>query len=162
MPKAAYDTDFYAWTRQQARALAAQNWSALDLDHLGTEIKTLGDAHVQAVTNHMTLLLTHLLKWTAQPQARTRHWRTTIRVTRQQIARRLRRSPSLRAELPRLLADAYGEARTRAMQQTGRPLTTFPKACRWLVARVLDEDFWPEGWDTPHRGHPAAPPGPHA
>jgi hypothetical protein len=138
-----YDADFYAWTQAQAEALAAKHWNALDLDHLGAEIKSLGGAHVQAVTNHLTLLLTHLLQWTVHPQGRTRHWRTTIRVTRQQLARRLRRSPSLRAELPRLLADAYGEARTRAIQHTGRPPTTFPKACPWPVARVLDEDFWP-------------------
>jgi hypothetical protein len=143
MTQAAYDTDFYAWTQQQAQALAAQDWGALDLDHLGAELKSLGGAHVQAVANHLTLLLTHLLQWTVHPQGRTRHWRTTIRVARQQVARRLRRSPSLRAALPSLLADAYGEARTRAMRQTGRPPTTFPKACPWPLARVLDEDFWP-------------------
>ncbi|HEY5868979.1 MAG TPA: DUF29 domain-containing protein [Candidatus Tectomicrobia bacterium] len=138
-----YEQDLYGWTQAQAEALAAQDWGALDLDHLMAELKSLGGAHVQAVANHLTLLLTHLLQWAVQPQGRTRHWRTTIRVARQQLAGRLRRSPSLRAELPRLLADAYGEARTRAMRHTGRPPTTFPKACPWPLARVLDEDFWP-------------------
>jgi Domain of unknown function DUF29 len=139
-----YDTDFYAWTQVQVAALHAKDWPALDRDHLAAEIAALGREHVQAVESHLTLLLTHLLKWRAQPQARTRHWRTTIRVTRQQIAKRLRRSPTLRAELPQLLANAYREARTRATEQTGRPLTTFPKACRWPPGQVLDEDWWPE------------------
>jgi hypothetical protein len=144
MTTANYDTDLYAWTQAQAAALRAKDWPALDIDHLAAEIASLGREQVQAVESHLTLLLTHLLKWTAQPQARTRNWRTTIRVTRQQIAKRLRRSPNLRAELPQLLADAYRDARTRAMDQTGRPLATFPEACRWKPAQVLDEDFWPE------------------
>jgi hypothetical protein len=24
------------------------------------------------------------------------------------------------------------------------PLTTFPEACPWAIAQVLDADFWPE------------------
>ena len=33
-----YDTDFYAWAQQQAQALRAQDWGALDLKHLAEEV----------------------------------------------------------------------------------------------------------------------------
>jgi hypothetical protein len=31
-----------------------------------------------------------------------------------------------------------------AADETGLPLATFPEACPWPLAQVLDEDFWPE------------------
>ena len=39
---------------------------------------------------------------------------------------------------------AYRRARRDAADDTGLPLATFPEACPWPVAQVLDEDFWPE------------------
>jgi hypothetical protein len=65
-------------------------------------------------------------------------------VGRQQIARRLRRNPGLRPELPTLLRDAYADARKRAMDETDLPLPTFPETCPWTLEQVLDEDFLPE------------------
>jgi hypothetical protein len=38
-------------------------------------------------------------------------------------------------------AEAYPRARRQAHEQTGLPSTTFPEACPWSVAQVLDEDF---------------------
>ena len=38
-----YDTDFYAWAAQQAAALRAKDWAALDLAHLAEEGFTLKD-----------------------------------------------------------------------------------------------------------------------
>jgi hypothetical protein len=37
-----YHTDFYAWTQQQAAALRAKDWPALDLDRLAEEVDSLG------------------------------------------------------------------------------------------------------------------------
>jgi hypothetical protein len=65
-------------------------------------------------------------------------------VARQQIAKRVRRSPSLRPQLPTLVRDAYADARKRAMDQMELPVATFPGACPWPLAQVLDEDFLPE------------------
>jgi hypothetical protein len=42
MTTPAYDTDFYAWTRQQAQALRAKDWPALDIDHLAEGMESLG------------------------------------------------------------------------------------------------------------------------
>jgi len=53
-------------------------------------------------------------------------------------------SPSLRREVPRLLARRYPAARLLAQDETGLPLATFPPTCPWTAAQVLDDDFWPE------------------
>jgi hypothetical protein len=138
-----YETDFYTWTRQQAAALRAKDWSGLDVANLAEEIESLGNEQAHAVESHLVIVLTHLLKWHYQPARRGRGWRTNIRVGRQQIGRRLRRNPGLRPNLPELLTDAYADARKRAMDETDLPLATFPEVCPWSQAQVMDEDFWP-------------------
>jgi hypothetical protein len=139
-----YETDFYTWTQQQAAALRAKDWAAFDLEHLAEEIESLGNEQAHAVESHLVIVLTHLLKWRYQPERRSRGWRTSVRVGRQQIARRLRRNPGLRPDLPTFLTDAYADARKRAMDETDLPLATFPEVCPWPLAHVLEEDFWPE------------------
>ena len=36
-----YETDFYAWMQQQAQALRAHEWAALDIEHLAEEVADL-------------------------------------------------------------------------------------------------------------------------
>ena len=143
-----YDTDFYAWTQAQATALRAKESKTLDWDHLAEEIESLGNEQAHVVESHLVIVLTHLLKWHYQPERRSRGWRTSVRVGRQQIARRLRRNPGLRPDLPTFLTGAYADARTRAMDGTDLPLATFPEVCPWTVAQVLDQEFWPEASST--------------
>jgi hypothetical protein len=142
-----YDTDFYAWTQAQAAALRAKDWAALDIEHIAEEIESLGNEQRHAVRSHLRVLLWHLLKWASQPDHRTTSWRTSILNARAEIADRLEDYPSLRPRVPALLASAYGWARRLAAAETGLPLATFPEACPWTIAEVLDEDFWPEADD---------------
>ena len=58
-----YDTDFYAWTQQQAAALRDRKWMILDVEHLAEEIESLGRSERYALESHLQNLLTHLLKW---------------------------------------------------------------------------------------------------
>ena len=87
MTPLSYDTDLYAWTQVQAEGLQAKDWSALDAGNLAEEIESLGSKQAHAVESHMTVVLTHLLKWTYQPAQRSRTWRISMRVARKQIAR---------------------------------------------------------------------------
>jgi hypothetical protein len=140
-----YDSDFHAWTQAQATALRAKDWPALDIDHLAEEIDSLGSEQEHAIESHLTNLLLHLLKWQQQPARRGRSWRRSALNARVAIGKRLRRNPGLTAKLPVLLLDAYADARKLAAVDTGLPLATFPEACPWALAQVLDEDWWPEG-----------------
>jgi Domain of unknown function DUF29 len=140
-----YATDFYAWTQQQAAALRAKDWAALDLEHLAEEIESVGKRDRRAVESLLVVRLAHGLEWVSQPERRSRSWRRTLTVTRQRLTRLLRDHHTLRAELPALLQGAYADARELAAVETRLLLTTFPEACPWTVAEVLEEAAWPEG-----------------
>jgi len=140
-----YDTDFYAWTQQQAAALRAKDWPAVDLEHVAEEIEDLGNEQRHAVRSHLRVILLHLLKWAHQPTHRTPGWRRSVLRGRAEVADRLEHQPSLRRVAPALLSQAYPRARRLAAAETGLPLATFPEACPWSVTQVLDEDFWPDG-----------------
>jgi hypothetical protein len=138
-----YDTDFYAWTQTEAAALAAKCFDLLDVAHLVEEIESLGNEQANALESHLTNLLMHLLKWRYQPARRSRSWRLSVRNARIEIRKRLRRSRSLRHELPTILRDAYADARRLAMDDTGLPLTVFPEPCPWNLEQLQDEEFLP-------------------
>lgn len=138
-----YDRDFYAWTRQQAAALAAHEAYELDWAHLVEEIETLGRSERKELRSYLEGALLHLLKWQHQPTHRTRSWADSIGRNRDHVPLCLEESPSLRPHLPALLEQAYRLARRGAARQTGLPLVTFPDACPWTPEQVLDDDFWP-------------------
>jgi hypothetical protein len=141
-----YDADFYAWTQQQAAALRAKDWAALDLEHLAEEIDSLGKSDRRALVSHLDRLLLHLLKWRYDPARDPRRGRQlSIRHARREIAELLADNRSLHGYSAERLADAYRYARGDAAIDTGLPLATFPEACPWAIAQVLEADFWPEG-----------------
>jgi Domain of unknown function DUF29 len=139
-----YDTDFYAWAQAQAAALRAKDWAALDLEHLAEEVEELRKTERRGVRSQLRLILSHLLKWVAQPDKRTDSWRSTIANGRVLVQEDLEDIPSLTRELPELFTWAYPRARHDAAKDTGLPLTTFPDLCPWPPEQVLREDFWPE------------------
>jgi hypothetical protein len=125
---ASYDIDLYAWTQAQAEALRAKQWDILDLANLAEEIESLGNEQEHAVESHLANLLLHLLKMTYQRQRRL-SWIRSIDNARHEIARRPRRSPSLRPKLTQLLTWAYPDARKDAARETRLPRETFPETC---------------------------------
>jgi hypothetical protein len=146
MTASTYETDYYTWTQQQAEALRAKDWAALDVEHLAEEIADLGQSIENAIESHLERLLVHLLKYRYDPaQEPRRLWRLTIRHARRELAKLLRKNPGLQHHPARYLATAYSDARGDAPDETGLPLDTFPEACPWPLAQVLDLDFWPEG-----------------
>jgi hypothetical protein len=147
-----YDTDFVAWSEQQAEALrrlARRNPElakelSLDFGHLIEEIEAMGRSEAQAVETRLELLLMHLAKWRCQPEKRSKSWQRTIREQRRRIPRLLKKNPALRPRLPGMLAEAWEIAREDAAEETGLPIETFPEACPFMVGQALDPDWWPE------------------
>ena len=146
-----YNHDFYAWTQQQAALLRESKVHDLDCTNLAEEIESLGRSEKRELGNRLHILVMHLLKWRYQPERRQRgrSWRSTIWEQRSRLRRLLRQSPSLVPLVPQTIQEEYAEARQRAREETGLPLTAFPAACPWTVEQVLDTDFWPEGETTP-------------
>jgi hypothetical protein len=61
-----------------------------------------------------------------------------------QLARRLDKSPGLKPELSRLIADAYSDAAGLAAKETGIRIDCFPSDCPYTQKQILDEEFFPE------------------
>ncbi|MBE9127694.1 MULTISPECIES: DUF29 domain-containing protein [unclassified Coleofasciculus] len=138
-----YETDFYAWTIEQASLLRKHQWSEVDLLNLIEEIESLGKQQRQELRNRLSVLIGHLLKWEYQSQHRSRSWLATIRVQRRDTLRLLKDNPSLKPYLEDALAEAYENGRDLAMGETDLPEETFPKTCPYSLTEILDNSFYP-------------------
>ena len=148
-----YNTDFYAWTQEQAALLRAQKVQALDYANVAEEVESLGKSQQQALESHLEVVLTHLLTWcycSTLPDAR-RGWRLTIRERRRRLARLLHHNPSLRPAVSAVVTESYPHARLMALEATEEPSATFPETCPWPPEQVLEAEFWPEGEKPPVR-----------
>lgn len=141
-----YDTDFYAWTQQQADVLRRRDLRALDVDNVIEEIESMGKQQQAELTNRLAQLLAHLLKWEAQPAARPtqgRSWRLTIAEQRRQIDRLMRKNPSLKPYVPEAMADAWGDARLIAAREAGIAEESLPDNCPFTWDEATDAGWLP-------------------
>ncbi|MEG3906783.1 DUF29 domain-containing protein [Microcoleus sp. w2-18bC1] len=138
-----YETDFYAWTQEQAKLLRKCQWSQLDLPNLIEEIESLGKQERQELRNRLSILLGHLLKWQYHPQQRSRSWQSTIRVQRRDTQRLIHDNPSLKPYLQEAFQEAYQNGRDLAVGETDLPLKTFPQNCLYSLEEILDFHFYP-------------------
>lgn len=145
MEKATYETDVIAWAQEQARLLRAGRFDALDIEHIAEEIEDVGKSEQRELASRMVVLLCHLLKWRYQPERRGSSWEKTIRVQRESVARRLKKTPSLKAALQDSdwWDDVWGDARLATEQETSIPYDKFPDCCLWTADQVLSQDFLP-------------------
>ncbi len=139
-----YDQDIVAWANQQAEALRTGHFEQLDLEHLAEEIEDVGKSEQRELISRMAILIGHLLKWCDQPERRGASWESTIRTQREAIARRLRRTPSLKRTLsdPDWFADAWSDGRDLAVRETGLP--DLPQDCPWSLETMLTPDWLPD------------------
>jgi hypothetical protein len=139
-----YETDFYAWTREQARLLRERRWADLDLENLVDEVASVGGSEKREIRSRMEVLLAHLLKWKYQPGRRGPSWRKTIREQRRQLAAIVEDSPSLESYLKDQALKSYGGATLVASDDTGIAVGLFPEECPFTPEQVLDLEFLPE------------------
>ncbi|MGH7836726.1 MAG: DUF29 domain-containing protein [Candidatus Binataceae bacterium] len=142
-----YEHDYYAWAREQALALRERQIELLDFAHLAEEVDALADRDRRELRSRLMRILVHLLKWRFQAARRSRSWAATLDVQRTEIETLLESSPSLRGELPALIARAF----TSAQRVAGREMRLerdewtcrFPVECPWSVEQILDVEFYP-------------------
>jgi hypothetical protein len=143
-PLVSIDEDYALWCAQQGALLRGGRLGALDRENLAEEIESLGSSHADEIESRLSVLLTHLLKWRFQPERRSNSWRATIEEQRERIARRIRKSPSLRGHPAEVLKDEYRLARLKASGETGLPEEAFPYACPFTVEQILEPEFLPD------------------
>ena len=149
-----YDTDFHAWAQQQADALRAKDWAALDLNNLIEEVEDLARRHRDALGSELKRLLVHLLKWHYQATHRSDSWLESIEQARQAIDELIDDHPSL-VDYPQvLLPKAYQRARRQAARETKLPLATFSsEGCPWDLDDIRREGWLPPDAEGDPRGH---------
>ena len=139
-----YERDFHAWTNEQAALLRAGRFSEADLDNLVEEIESMGRSERSQLTNRLTQLVLHLLKWRFQPNRRGTSWRLSIKQQRIAIGRHLARNPSLKPFLPEAVADAYADGLLDTVEETGIDEASFPDVNPWTLEQMLDPAFLPD------------------
>ncbi|WP_182086890.1 DUF29 domain-containing protein [Aureimonas sp. ME7] len=139
-----YDSDFYAWTQEQAAHLRARAHNSIDWDNAAEELESLGDSQRSEIESRLGVLLMHLLKWRYQPDQRCGSWKGTIVEQRNRIRRRIIKSPSLKHYPAEMLGEEYELARVQAAAETGFSESAFPISCPFRIEDVLDPDFYPD------------------
>jgi hypothetical protein len=141
-----YEADVMAWAREQAQWLRAGRFDALDIEHIAEEIEDVGKSEQRELENRMTVLLAHWLKWQCQTDRRGNSWRNTIREQRSRVASRLRKTPSLKADLqaPEWWSGVFADALDIATRETGFLYEAFPETCPWSFEQIIDPEFWPD------------------
>ena len=139
-----HDSDFYAWSLEQAALLRAGRVGEADLAAIADEIESMGKTEKRELASRLTVLLMHLLKWERQPAGRGSSWRLSIANARDEIADLLADNPSLKAVLDDVTASSYRFARRKAAIETDMAEDAFPAQCPWSFAQAIEESFWPE------------------
>ena len=133
-----YDKDFMMWIEGQVRLLRTGELDALDIENVAEELESMGKRDRRSLESHLAVIQAHLLKLRAQPEQRSKSWLRSIANSRARIARILRDSPSLKKELPALLASGYLDAVRNAAIDTGLPRTAFPTEPPSDLGELLD------------------------
>lgn len=135
-----YQQDVIAWANEQAALLRAGRFAEIDREHIAEEIADVGRSEQRELENRLRVLLMRLLKWRHQPERRSDSWRLTIKAQRKDIGRLLDRNPSLKAQLGKLLIEAFEMARLEAAAETGLPEHDFSATCPYSIADVLETE----------------------
>lgn len=138
-----YDSDFYAWTQEQAKLLRENKWDLVDVMNLIEEIETLGRQERKELRNRLGILLGHLLKWQYQSENRSNSWLATIQEQRREVENLIQENPSLKPYLTEALPVAYKSGLDLAVRETNLPYATFPENCSYTLEQVLDAGFLP-------------------
>ena len=144
MKNSLYETDYYAWSNQQAALLRAGQLSDADIENIAEEIESMGKSEKREVVSRLRVLLTHLLKWQYQPKRRGASWEKIIRRHRLDIEFVLEDNPSLVSQLDQAIDRAYRGAIDDASLQTRLSAKNFPKNCPWSFEQLTDPNFWPD------------------
>jgi Domain of unknown function DUF29 len=146
-PSHLYETDFYAWTKQQATELRrfarTRPNLPLDLEYLAEEIQDLGKSEHDAVFSLAQRIIEYfLLIEHSSATAERLHWADEIDGFRDRMKRKL--SPTIRGDLKRHLRAVYADGRRmveRKMRRYGEDLSAdaLPAECPYTVEQVLGD-----------------------
>jgi len=134
-----YAADETAWLETAAELVRQGRVQEVDAGCLAEYLSDMARRDRREVESRLTLLLTHILKWHAQPDRRSGGWRATVIEQRQELAG-LAGSGVLRNHAEAVLDDAYSNAVERAAAETGLPTESFPTGCKFTFQQLIADD----------------------
>jgi len=135
-----YETDFFAWTQDQAKLLRASRPNSIDWEHLAEEIEDLGQGKLSTVKSQLRNLLAHMLKVAySTDEGPIRHWMSeTVAFHADAIDAYTNSMRQLiEPEMPKI----WRWAQKQAMPHLPKPSPNFPVECPLSLAELLDEDL---------------------
>jgi hypothetical protein len=143
--KTLYDEDFLAWSQQQVEALRetarAGTNQRLDYENLAEEIEGLGVSQQSALGSQIKRIILHLLKLQYSPAVNPRHgWENSVIDARDRIEDLIRRSPSLRGDVPGEIGEQAPRAARMAIRELGKRAELDPS----LTARIRATTYTPD------------------
>jgi hypothetical protein len=140
--KADRQVDFLGWTQQQAAAIRARDWAAVDVAHVAEEVEDLW----KAADHALTMLVLGCLELVYRPCPREDdryYWQpAVIDHHRAMLTKSLEESPRLKPVPEGLLAEACAWARECVMRRHTPPRQEPPAHCPWPLEALLDERSW--------------------
>jgi hypothetical protein len=143
-----HDDDLYGWAIHTAELLRSKKMNEVDFDNIIEEMDALGRSEKHELTNRLSLLMAHLLKWQYQPQHRSRSWILTLEEQRIQVEIHFKDNPGLKGSLTEILETAYKIAKIKAEKETSLDKKTFPQVCPYTLEEIMDEQFYPDSTDN--------------
>ena len=142
MDRVKYEQDYYQWTQAMVKALRERDYVSLDWDNLSDEIDDMGKSQKRAIESLLMRLTEHLLKlkyWEAEKTRNAKHWRSEVVNFRILLDKRLKDSPSLKANLEEIYEDIFPGCKRSVGQ-----LFDLPEQAKLNLAQVLDENWFPD------------------
>ena len=147
-----YTEDFMVWSEHQAallrRMAAGEAVNEFpDWPNIIEEIESLGRSERHALRRQISRVLEHLIALAASPATDPhRGWKLTIINAQAEMRKLLRDNPSLRRELPNLIADELSSTRKLVRQKMAlydETPTVDLEALSFSEAQVLGDDEQP-------------------
>jgi hypothetical protein len=138
-----HESDFYAWTKEQAALLRARRFDDLDLAHVVEEIEDLGTSLHWSARSRVRTIIEHLLKLQYSPAGDPRPgWYDTILVQRDDLLDEL--TATLRRVLEAELPSHFERARKRAatsLRKHGEDAAAdaLPLACPYTLDQIAGD-----------------------
>jgi hypothetical protein len=152
LERSLYQTDYYAWTKQQAAALramaAARVDSKLDLENLAEEVESLGRSDLNTVRSQVRRIIEHLLKLEYSPASEPRiDWRDSVDQARDDIEDHITASmfPDVAADLDKLFGRARRSAASGLVKHGERvAAAALPTSCPYSFEQIVNQDWYPQ------------------
>lgn len=138
-----FEHDRVEWLTDQAERLRRHKPDGIDADEIAEELEALGRRERRALKSHMQNRLVHMIKWTFQPERRSRSWFASLKTSLMEMEDSIATSPSFGTpqHLIRLRDEVYPKARAQALRETGLSAEVVGGQCPFDRRQILDPAF---------------------